>query len=116
MKSRQSFSALVVALILVSLAAVAQASQPADNQLVVTTLSTDAPKSSSGDGSYGIDIRSNASPSDIAVTLNRSAAQRVCDYESIGARRHALDGTWLDYSHQAALLGITCAGGVAEPR
>jgi hypothetical protein len=76
MKSRQWLSALVAALMLVSLAVVAQASQPADNQLVVRTLPTDAASASGGDGSYGIDIPSNASPSDIAVTLNGSAAQR----------------------------------------
>lgn len=75
MKSRQWLSALVAALMLVSLA-VAQASQSADNQLVVRTLPTDAASASGGDGSYGIDIPSNASPSDIAVTLNGSAAQR----------------------------------------
>lgn len=53
MKSRQWLSALVAALMLMSLAVVAQASQPADNRLVVRTLSTDAASVSGGDGSYG---------------------------------------------------------------
>jgi hypothetical protein len=102
MKSRQWLSALVAALMPVSLAVVAQASQPADNQLVVRTLPTDAASASGGDGSYGTAISSNASPSDFAVTLNVLRPTGVCDDENNGVQRHKLDGTCLDYSHRAA--------------
>jgi hypothetical protein len=52
MKSRQQLSALVAASMLLPLPAVAQASPPADNHLVVRTRLTGAASVSGGDGSY----------------------------------------------------------------
>jgi hypothetical protein len=72
MKSLRWPSALVAAWTLVSLAVIAQASPPADNQLVIRTLSTDAASVSGGDVLVRIEIPLNASPSDIAVALNDS--------------------------------------------
>jgi hypothetical protein len=72
MKSLRWPSALVAAWTLVSLAAIVQATPPADNHLVIRTLSTDAASVSGGDVLVRIEIPSNASPSDVAVALNGS--------------------------------------------
>lgn len=70
MKSVRSLSTHVAAWLLVSLALAAQAAPPANDHLVITTLSTDAASVSGGDVLVRIDIPSNASPSDIEVALN----------------------------------------------
>ena len=56
--------------IFLSLAVAAQAAPPANDHLVIRTLSTDAASVSAGDVLVRIDIPSNASSSDVNVALN----------------------------------------------
>src|SRR5947208_5992855 len=62
MKSLRCLSTHIAAWMLLSLAVAAHASPPADNHLVIRTLSTDAASVSGGDVLVRIDIPSNASP------------------------------------------------------
>lgn len=70
MKSVRWLSTHVAAWLLVSLALAAQAAPPANNHLVITTLSTDAASVSGDDVLVKIDVPSTTSPSDIEVALN----------------------------------------------
>jgi hypothetical protein len=70
MKSVRWLSTHVAAWLLVSLALAAQAAPPANDHLVIRTLSTDAASVSGGDVPISMDVPSNTSPSDVEVALN----------------------------------------------
>jgi hypothetical protein len=70
MKSVRWLSTHVAAWLLVSLALAAQAAPPANNHLVIRTLSTDAASVSGDDVLVKIDVPSTTSPSDVEIALN----------------------------------------------